>query len=272
VTRSKSSISGNLRNQRNLRQRTLLRTLTHIHPAFDVIRPLLNRIDHSHLIVSLNSLARERKVDLTFVAAPEKKVSAVEYETRIVAARELIVNNSLHDLFNACIWLMFPKTKRIISELHVGLGSGENNRRPRRRDVLTLFDESGLMLICDPPHCDGFKQLNETHQWKTLFAERRNDFVQHVRPILFGHGALEQLASNWHRGLTVKAQWLALHRETSLAEIDTFLSSKIRANEELRDNERRIPMPLVGIPGWFAENDDTACYDDVSVFRPARRR
>jgi hypothetical protein len=242
------------------------------HPAFDFVRPPLGRIDRSHLIVSLNSLARERKVDLTFVAAPEKKVSAVEYETRIVAARELIVNDGLHDLFNACIWLTFPKTKRIISELHVELGSGENNRRPRRRDVLTLFDESGLMLLCEHERCDEFKALNETHQWKTLFVERRHEFVEHVRPILFGHGALEQLASNWHRGLTVKAQWLSLHREATLAELDTFLAKEIRANKALRDDERRIPMPLLGVPGWFAENSDGICYDDASVFRAARRR
>jgi hypothetical protein len=242
------------------------------HPAFDFIRPLLDLIDRNNSIASLNAVAHAREIDLKFIAAPDKKISAVEYETRIANDHEFMVNDGLHDLFNACIWLTFPKTKRTISELHVELGSGENNRRPRRRDVLTLFDESGLMLICDPPHCDEFKKLNETHQWKTLFVEHRREFFDHVRPILFGHGALEQLASNWHRGLTVKAQWLALHSKTSLAEIDAFLSTKIRANEELRDNEWRIPVPLFGVPGWFAENENATCYDDASVFRAARRR
>jgi hypothetical protein len=241
-------------------------------PAFDLIQPLLERINRCNRIVSLNSLARERKINLTFVAAPEKKVSAVEYETRIVAVHELIVNDSLHDLFNACIWLTFPKTKRIISELHVELGVGEHNRRPRRRDVLTLFDESGLMLFCEPTLCEEFKVLNETHQWKTLFVERRREFIEHVRPILFGHGALEQLASNWHRGVTVKAQWLPLHCDTTLGELDTFLSEAIRTNNALRDDERRIPIPLLGVPGWFAENEEATCYDDGHIFRPARRR
>jgi Protein of unknown function (DUF3025) len=242
------------------------------HPTFDFIRPLLKRIDRANLIASLNGLAREREIDLKFVAAPEKKLSAVEYETRIAHDHELIVNDSLHDLFNACIWLTFPKTKRTISELHVELGAGDNNRRPRRRDVLTLFDESGLMLICDPSYCDAFKQLNENHQWKTLFVERRREFVDHVRPILFGHGALEQLASHSHRGLTVKAQWLPLSCDTPLDAIDDYLLAKIRANEELRDNEWRIPMPLLGVPGWFEENENASCYGDASIFRPAPRR
>jgi hypothetical protein len=242
------------------------------HPAFDFIRPLIDRVDRRNAVLSLNALAHERQINLTFVAAPEKKVSAVEYETRIVAEHELIVNDSLHDFFNACIWLTFPKIKRVISELHVELGVGEHNRRPRRRDVLTLFDESGLMLFCEPALCEKFKVLNETHQWKTLFVERRREFIEHVRPILFGHGALEQLASNWHRGVTVKAQWLPLHCDTTLGELDTFLSEAIRTNNALRDDERRIPIPLLGVPGWFAENNDANCYDCVDVFRPARRR
>jgi hypothetical protein len=243
-----------------------------VHPAFSFVRPVLDRIDRANPIDSLNVLAREKKVDLAFIKAPEKKVSAVEYEKRTASDRELIVTDSLHDLFNACIWLTLPKTKRAISELHVELGIGENNRRPRRRDVLTLFDESGLILLCNPDQCEEFRQLNEAHQWKTLFVEQRHDFIEHVRPVLFGHGALEQLAIQWHRGLTVKAQWLPFHCATPLAEVDEYFAAAIRANRVLHDRERRIPMPLLGIPGWFIENETPSCYNDVSIFRPGRHR
>jgi Protein of unknown function (DUF3025) len=119
----------------------------HTHPAFDFVRPLLDRIDQSALLASLNALAHECGVEISFVPAPSHKLSAVDYERRIVEAREVIVDDNWHDRFNACIWLMFPVTKRVISELHVTLGIGEENRRPRRRDVLTLFDESGLLLV-----------------------------------------------------------------------------------------------------------------------------
>ncbi|MGL5003054.1 MAG: DUF3025 domain-containing protein [Casimicrobium sp.] len=242
------------------------------HAAFDFIHPVLDVINRENYVASLNSLARERAIDLRFIPAPEQKLSAVEYETRIVSHRELIVNDNWHDVFNACIWLTFPQTKRIISELHVALGAGENNRRPRRRDVLTLFDESGAILLCEPSRCSEFEILNKTHQWKTMFVERRAEWLAHVRPILFGHGALEQLATNWHRGLTVKAQWAPLSPTSSMEEIDRYLATEIAADRVLCEDERRIPLPLLGVPGWFAENEDSVCYYDAGVFRPARVR
>jgi hypothetical protein len=246
--------------------------MTNPSPAFDFIQPLLQRIDRNDLVASLNTLARERKIEIAFVAAPEQKLTAVDYERRIVHDHELVVNDNWHDIFNACIWLTFPKTKRTISELHVAIGHGENNRRPRQRDVLTLFDEAGLILCAPSALCDEFKQLNETHQWKTLFVERRREFVEQITSYLFGHGTLEQLIEKPHRGLTAKVLWLPFARDAKIEAIDEYLAAQIRDGLILTANERRIPMPLLGIPGWFAENEDLQCYDDVSVFRSQRTR
>lgn len=240
------------------------------HPAFDFVRPLLNVIDRERLHDSLNAIAQDREIEITFVPPPEQRVSAVEYETRIARDRELITANNWHDLFNACIWLTFPRTKRIISELHVSLGAGGNNRRPRRRDVLTLFDESGMVLLCENPLCSELQQLNEAHQWKALFINQRAAWRDQVRALVFGHGALEQLAREWHRGLTVKAQWLAINPRTALTEIDQWMAQRVLENVILREEERRIPMPLLGVPGWFPENADPSCYEDTSVFRAKR--
>jgi hypothetical protein len=242
------------------------------HAAFAFIRAIVDAIDHRNPLASLNEAARLRSVDMAFVATPEQKLSAVDYERRIVNDRELIVNDTWHDIFNACIWLTFPKTKRTISELHVEIGHGENNRRPRQRDALTLFDEAGLILCAHGSLCDEFKQLNETHQWKTLFVERRREFIEHVTPYLFGHGTLEQLIEKPHRGLTAKALWLPLARDATIEAIDEYLAAQVRGGLLLTSNERRIPMPLLGVPGWFDENADPACYDDASVFRAARER
>jgi Protein of unknown function (DUF3025) len=246
--------------------------MTLLSPAFDFIQPLLQRIDRDDFIASLNTLARERKIEIVFVAAPEQKLAAVDYERRIVHDRELIVNDNWHDIFNACIWLTFPKTKRAVSELHVAIGHGENNRRPRQRDVLTLFDEAGLVLCAPSALCDELKQLNETHQWKTLFVARRREFVEQVTPYLFGHGTLEQLIEKPHQGLTAKALWLPFARDATIEAIDEYLAPQIRGGLLLTPDERRIPMPLLGIPSWFAENEEPQCYDDVSVFRPLRMR
>ena len=242
------------------------------HPAFEFVRPLFDLIQRDRLHDSLNAIAKSREIDIRFVPPPEQRVSAVDYEKRIAHDRELITANNWHDLFNACIWLTFPSTKRTISELHVSLGAGLENRRPRRRDVLTLFDESGVVLLCDESLCSELQRLNEAHDWKALFVDQRFAWQDQVRPILFGHGALEQLATQWHRGLTVKAQWLALSPKTSLGELDRLMAKLVLQGEMLREDERRIPLPLLGIPGWFEENESPSCYEDASIFRPKRVR
>ncbi len=241
------------------------------HPAFSIIAPLHAYVqrhdDHAERIAALNNEAGDAQLTLKFIPAPPQKISAVDYETRLVTHGEVIVSDGWHDLFNAYIWLTFPKTKAVISKLHVELGAGAENRRPRRRDVLTLFDEAGLIILSER---NDLRLMNEQHQWKTLFVEHRTDFIRDTKLMLFGHGAMEQLLTKPHRGLTVKALWLPLPASTPVNEVDDFLSLQIAANRLLTDDERRTPLPLLGIPGWFAENDDPRCYDDISVFRPRR--
>ena len=117
---------------------------------------------------------------------------------------------------------------------------------------------------------DDLKTLHEGHHWRELFDNHRRDFIHEARPILFGHGALEQLASNPHRGLTVKAVWLPLVHDTLPAALDAWMAARIASDELLTANEHRLPLPLIGVPGWFAENERADCYDDVDVFRPLR--
>ncbi len=204
-----------------------------------------------------------------FVPPPPRNLSAIAFERRVVEENELIVRaDNLHDVMNALVWLTFPKTKRAISEAHVALGvTADGKTRPRRRDVLTLFDEAGAIILSQR---DDLKKLHEGHQWRELFVGHRQEFINEARPILFGHGALEQLGSNPHRGLTVKALWLPLQRDTLLNGVDAWMSQQISAGQLLADNEHRLPLPIVGVPGWFAENEQANCYDDIDVFRPLR--
>ena len=204
-----------------------------------------------------------------FVPPPPRTVSAIDYERRAVEQNELIVrNDNLHDVMNALVWLTFPKTKRAVSVAHVALGvTADGKTRPRRRDVLTLFDEAGAIILSQR---DDLKKLHEAHRWRELFVNQRQAFIREALPILFGHGALEQLGSNPHRGLTVKALWLPLAIDASLVAVDAWMSQRITEGQLLANNEHRLPLPIVGVPGWFAENEHTACYDDIDVFRPRR--
>ncbi len=208
----------------------------------------------------------------TFISPPARALSAIDFERRVVEQNELIVRpDSLHDVLNALVWLTFPKTKRAISEAHVALGvNADPKTRPRRRDVLTVFDESGMIVLSTR---DDLREMNRSHQWRDLFVTHRADFIQQTRAILFGHGAMEQLGNQLpltHRGLTVKALWLPLPVTTSTVNLDDYLAQRVRRGDRLHEAERTVPLPLLGIPGWFAENDAPKCYDDISVFRPKR--
>ena len=202
-----------------------------------------------------------------FIPPPPRAISAIEYERRVVERNELIVRtDNLHDVMNALVWLTFPKTKRAISEAHVALGvTADGKTRPRRRDVLTLFDEAGAIILSQR---DDLKKLHEAHLWRELFVNHRQAFVDEARVILFGHGALEQLGSNPHRGLTVKALWLPLVCDTSLVDVDAWMATHVATDQLLSVDEHRLPLPILGIPGWFAENERAECYDDIDVFRP----
>ena len=217
---------------------------------------------------------RERSLGAipTFIPPPPRALSAIDFERRVVEHNELIVRpDSLHDLLNALVWLTFPKTKRAISEAHVALGVNPDPKtRPRRRDVLTVFDESGMIVLSKR---DDLREMNRSHQWRELFVTHRGDFCAQARPILFGHGAMEQLGKqlpNAHRGLTAKALWLPLPVTVSLFELDCYLAACIANGERLHEEERVTPMPLLGLPGWFTENQSPDCYNDESVFRPRR--
>lgn len=100
--------------------------------------------------------------------------------------------------------------------------------------------------------------MNQQHQWRDLFVTHRKAFIQQARPILFGHGAIEQLGKQQpriHRGLTVKALWLPLPPTTTLVQIDDYLSMRIVTGECLSVNQRSTPIPVVRLAGWSAKTN-----------------
>jgi hypothetical protein len=215
------------------------------------------------------------------VPAPVGSAGALAFERAIVERDELHTRPAdLHDALNAVVWRTFPAAKRAISERHVALGHdpASPNGRPRGRDVLTLFDEAGLLLVT--PHAAALAEANARHEWQTLFIASRALWHTEIRPIVFGHGALEQMAKSFarhgapviQRDLTLKALWLAGGPGAPLAEIDTALARAIRVGELLSATEPRLPLPVIGIPGWFAESADLARYEDSTVFRSAHAR
>jgi hypothetical protein len=256
-------------------------------PWFASVRPLLERLPAAKFptVEDLNALACGRGVlsggdaPLAFVLpAPGATLAARDYEERIFRTGEVATRpGSRHDLFNALAWLAFPRTKAVLNRIH----HDELVRRPASgargtaRDVVTLFDEGGVIVGCAEP---SLARLVEGFRWKELFWARRVDTIAMMRFFVFGHAILERALAPY-KGVTAKALVLEVAPE-ALALSSAALADLLdgRAAEHfaqpgaLASTRALHPLPVLGIPGWAPENEDPAFYDDTEVFRPGRTR
>jgi Protein of unknown function (DUF3025) len=198
------------------------------------------------------------------------------YEMQIFATGQVPTRpNTMHDVFNALVWLTFPATKAAINARHIAArdARNENGNRGPVQDALTLLDECGVIVVSDqPPLLD----LITEFQWKELFWTRRDAVKQHMKFLLFGHGLMEQLLDPFV-GLVGKAllinvesAWLGPNIHGLLQHIDARSRTLTAFPASLSRGRDLAPLPVLGIPGWSAENDDERYYDNVDYFRPGR--
>ena len=89
----------------------------------------------------------------------------------------------------------------------------------------------------------------------------------HTRVWVFGHAALEKLVRPY-KSITVHL-WRVPEGVTD-ATLDAWLAEDLQpAKLALKPFS---PLPILGVPGWWAANADPHFYDDPQVFRPARPR
>ena len=186
------------------------------------------------------------------------------YEAHIFRTGEVPTRDNLHDFFNGLAWLHFPQAKRRLNELQAaeieqrGIGA----HRGPLRDALTLFDENGAVLDA-PPALWGALVARD---WHRLFVTERARWAE-ARLLLFGHALLEKLTAP-RKGLTAHVLFAPgacqsiYPRDQSIAEA---LSAAHLATKPF------VPLPVLGVPGWWPGNDDPCFYDDPDVFRPLRR-
>ena len=181
-----------------------------------------------------------------------------------------------HDLFNALIWLTFPRGKAALNRRHFiqlteGKKSGSTARGPLR-DALTQFDECGVVVAGSRP--DLWQALC-AHRWSEVFVVRRDELQRCTRFVIFGHASHDALAAPFV-GLCGKAlfvdvdeAWFRLPEEEALTALDERLAALFDAgNFSPRDWQ---PLPLLGIPGATVDNEQPDYYADTRQFRPARR-
>lgn len=199
--------------------------------------------------------------------AQEDLPPGTAYEAHIAATAGVPTRDNLHDFFNGLMWLHHPALKRRLNEGQSAAiaAGGVGARRGALRDALTLFDESGAWLEALPGG-DGAKALAEAgralaeREWQRLFVSHRALWAG-LRVVIFGHATLERLVRPYkaitaHLRLGPPTQWLAADPDDTRA--DTWAAKPF------------LPLPVLGVPGWWPANEASAFYADAAVFRPLR--
>ncbi len=222
-----------------------------------------------------------------FVPQSSLKDSAVYYEEHIFSSGKIPTRDqNWHDFFNAQVWLQFPKIKAVINAQHIeeikkhdqstsSETSQKNslNNRNRKRDALTLFDESGVIFVT--PEKKVIEDLC-SHQWKELFIQKRQQWWESISVYIFGHGLYEKALSPYV-GMTGNAMPLIVeelffdqNRTLQIKELDQKISHAIQEQKILETSSCLNPLPLLGIPRWWQENKNESFYDNKNYFRPKR--
>ena len=218
------------------------------------------------------------------------------YEQFIATTGKIPTRNNLHDLFNGSIWLTFPKTKAMLNYHHMleiaKHSDAPNNQktRGRVRDTITVFDENGAVLVTADVSI-GTALIN--FDWQNSLVKPRDNWDNpklvnkelsstdaQAAVYIFGHALLEQLIQPRKPlcahsvVIEVSPSFFAL----SLAERIHYLDDKLAhyMDELLSTNHvtprQLAPLPILGVPHFWAENTDARFYEDTHVFRNGRQR
>ena len=226
---------------------------------------------------TLQALLRARGV-VTAGGTPLRLVpdsGAVPYEARLRVRGEMpLRERDWHDFFSVLVWLTYPKTKAALNDAHHGRlhGAAAGGRRGAARDALTLFDENGVIVLSSESSLlDDVREF----RWKRLFLDRRDAVRAAMRVHVFGHALLEK-ALRPYVGMSAHAVLLQVPEEhfvqpraTELAAVDVLAADAVRA---LTTPRSLSPLPVLGVPGWWRDNEQPAFYDNAAYFREGRKR
>ena len=259
-------------------------------PLFAPLHPVLAELESGYFptLDDCNALLAAHHPPITvrsgaplrFVAQQRGKLSfEAQYEPRCYLTGEVQMReHNWHDLLNALVWLSFPKTKAVLNARHYHALMEErasgHTRRGAVRDVNTLFDESGVIVVYADNELAG---LLRNFEWKELFWQRREQVGAAMGFYLFGHGlyekALRPYVGMTGQGLLIKVEqeffsWQPVQQSKHL---DSLLADYLAVPEHCRSTRDLAPVPLLGVPGWAADNGCAAYYDNTTYFRPGRR-
>jgi hypothetical protein len=185
------------------------------------------------------------------------------YERYIFDSGQCPTRAGLHDFFNGICWLRMPRAKSRLNALQaaqIAAGAPGEPRGPVR-DAITVFDENGLLLQAPPALWEALLERD----WRRLFVGLRPLWDQ-ARLLVFGHALLEKLMHP-RKEFTAHV-WCADAPLQDMDSADAWLAGQFSADALAA--KPFTPLPVLGVPGWWPENQNFSFYDDSLVFRPRR--
>lgn len=203
---------------------------------------------------------------------PSTKLDDGPYEQRIYTTGQVSTRpDNWHDLFNALVWMRFPRIKIAMNTLHFhNWPEQSGGTRGQVRDALTLFDECGVIVFSR--RRDLLDALTG-RRWTDAFTAE--DFRAEAGLSISGHAILEKYLAPY-KSMTAKALLIhlgptiaELSREKMLTLLDREISKRMLAGTLMTKPGCLTPLPLAGVPGWWPEDEqnDAKFYDDPAVFR-----
>lgn len=210
------------------------------------------------------------------------------YEAHIHKTARIPTRDNLHDWFGACVWSAFGRSKSVLNHVHITQMKQDSqsnqpnqpNQRNRVRDAVTVFDENGVILAASR------SQIGESlraFDWQNaLVAPRQHwqggDDKTQAQAFIFGHALLEQLIQprkplcGHTLIVAVDDAFFKLSLSDKLAHLDRQASQMLLAWLTDGATPRDLsPLPILGVPYFWQDNQDVAFYDDEFVFRQGRR-
>jgi len=252
-------------------------------PWFQTFAPLVNELNFDRWpdCDDLNSLLETAEGDIKnargqpirFVPQHRKpRVFEEGFEQSAYLRGEVLVRrNNWHDLINALVWMRFPKTKAALNARHFTVLKRNNVQgRSSEGDALTIFDESGVIIISRDE--DLVDRLSG-HRWVDLFWRHREQFIDDVQVVLFGHGLLEKSMTPFV-GMTGKAVVVSVPKESKCfaagfdQDIDGLAEILVSRTDLMTSGRGFFSLPVLGVPGWWAENERLDFYQNQQYFRP----
>ncbi|MDO8349819.1 MAG: DUF3025 domain-containing protein [Gallionella sp.] len=259
-------------------------------PLFAPLHPVIARLSTHHFptldelnaLLSAQHIAVQSGRELRFVAQGVGKLAfEAQYEPRCYLTGEVQTRrDNWHDLLNALVWLTYPKAKAAINTRHYhaltnrAAAAEGSSERGAVRDTNTLLDESGVIVAYADNELAG---LLRSFQWHELFWQQRERVKNSMGFYLFGHGLYEK-GLQPYIGMTGQGLLLPVEQDffswsvpRQHAHLDTLLADYLADAQHCRSTRELSPVPLLGVPGWSADNDCVRYYENTDYFRPGRR-